>query len=194
MKKASMIAASILVLILQGCGDSSFSGGSGRAGGSADAKERGKSDTASADEKIDQDSKTSGAEDSDQTITALDLADDADGEVIGKCLAEWGKHPFKKQDLVQHRTVEVAAQMLGRSELKDLETTEEPEIIVVKVASSTLGAASLQLLNPKGWYCLDMSAQSLGSTDVTLHCDARIGNQKTSSGGLGRASMTKACD
>lgn len=129
----------------------------------------------------------------DDAITKLDLAETPDGDVIGKCLGEWGKTPFTKQSLQDHRTPEVQAQMLGRSTVQDLEASEAPEIVFVKVASATLGAASLKLMNPRGWYCLGMSAQSLCSTNVTLHCKPHIDNQTTSSGGLGSATLNKSC-
>lgn len=195
--KTLLATACITALILtSGCGESSFGGG-GQQGPSAskDKSQNLQSDDQARTDGPETDANATAEEpqNDDDTITTLDLAETPDGAVIGKCLAEWGKTPFTKQSLAEHRTIEVQAQMLGRSDVQDLEPTDEPEIVVVKVASATLGAASLKLMNPQGWYCMDMSAQSLGATDVTLHCKAHIGNQSTSSGGLGRATLNKSC-
>lgn len=192
MHSIRLMMTALTVMMLQSCGDSSFSGSAKQ-----NVPSKGTSDQSDADSDAgDHDVDTSADSDADTAadeISELDLAETPDGDVIGKCLAEWGKHPFKKQDLAEHRTLEVSASMLGRSELQDLESSDQPEIVVVKVQSSTLGAANITLMNPRGWYCLDMGAQSLGSTAVTLHCKARIGNQSTSSGGLGNASLKKTC-
>jgi hypothetical protein len=112
-------------------------------------------------------------------------ADDGDLTAIQGCLAHWGKTPFSKKDPT-FRTLSAKVKVLGiGGETVDDQVTTAPDLVLIKPNVAVLSKATLNLLNPEGWYCLKGQVSVLGKSEIHLHCSAHLASSKDGATVLG---------
>ena len=98
---------------------------------------------------------------------------------IAACLKAWGDHPFGKAP--QFRTLGTSFRVLGiGSEPDDTAPTSSPTLVLVGPSFNLLGASTIELLNPNGWYCMRTPVSLVGTLDIRANCKAHLA--ATSSG------------
>ena len=103
---------------------------------------------------------------------------------IAACLKAWGEHPFGKTP--QFRTLGPSAMIFGiGSETADTAPTSAPALVLVEPSFNLMGASSIDLLNPNGWYCLRTTVSILGTVNIRAHCKAQLASTSSGSTVLG---------
>ncbi len=160
-----------IFMITASCGDSNFSGNTGR--GSADADKTGK---ITGDDPY---GKTGDGPTGDEivVIPGDDLNDD--DKAMNKCLMKFGRHPFGQNQVMNYRKINTSVSVLGfGSGIVDDQISNGPELILISAAVNVLGEQTYQLLNPNGFYCLKVDVNVSASTRIDLHCNASLADSK----------------
>ncbi len=92
---------------------------------------------------------------------------------IDACLKAWGKHPFGQNPSFRKLAAKVKVLGIGGT-VKDMETSSQPELILVKHSVSVMSKQTYQLMNPNGWYCLKGAVAVLGKSEINIHCKAHL--------------------
>jgi hypothetical protein len=100
---------------------------------------------------------------------------------IAACLKAWGDHPFGKNPKFKTLGTTVKMFGIGKSAGDDIERTGSPSLVLVNPIFNLMGASTIELLNPNGWYCLRTTVNLLGVVNVRAHCKAQLA---ASSGGI----------
>ena len=97
---------------------------------------------------------------------------------VDECIAAWGKsspfHRGDRADLVMTGGVKVFG--IGSSDSNAQDATSKPQLVLVRPAVNVLGANTLKLMNPNGWYCFKSNVSVLGKITIEAHCDAHLAN------------------
>ena len=103
------------------------------------------------------------------------LASEAGDETaITKCLAAWGKHPFKGKN-PSYRTLRNHGKNHGyRERCGRQRTTSKPELILIKPAVNVMTKTAFRLLNPNGWYCFASNVTVMGVSAITAACSTHL--------------------
>jgi hypothetical protein len=104
--------------------------------------------------------------------------DPGDIAAVKACLKNFGKHPFHG-DKPKFRTMAAKVRVFGIGGSSHDETaTDKPELVLVKPNVAVLSKNDLNLLNPNGWYCLKGQVSVLGTSEIHLHCKAKLAASK----------------
>jgi hypothetical protein len=97
----------------------------------------------------------------------------ADDDVKG-CLKAWGDNPFNAAKPV-FTTLGTSVKVLGVGDtVEDLAETKAPALVYIKFNVAVLSSATLKLMNPNGWYCLQGKVDVLSKSKIQLQCDAKL--------------------
>ncbi|MEZ5643983.1 MAG: hypothetical protein R3E99_02275 [Burkholderiaceae bacterium] len=101
------------------------------------------------------------------------LAQDAPNTSIAACLKAWGTHPFG--DNPAYRTLSTSVKVFGiGQDTADRDATTEPALVLVNPGVNVMGGSQIELLNPRGWYCMRTTVNVMGGLTIKLHCDAQL--------------------
>lgn len=96
-----------------------------------------------------------------------------ENNLMAACLKAWGEHPFGTNP--RYKTLAKNLKVFGIGEdPKDTEVTSEPTLIMVNPGTNIMGGATLELLNPNGWYCLKSQVNIMGELTIKAHCKAHL--------------------
>jgi len=105
-------------------------------------------------------------------VPSLVSAEEVDGS-IAACLKAWGDHPFGKAP--QYRTVGTSFKLFGiGSGIADTQPTSTPSLVLINPSFNLLGASTIDLLNPNGWYCMRTTVTIMGKVNIRAHCKAQL--------------------
>lgn len=104
-----------------------------------------------------------------------------------KCISAWGtKSPFKNVSATKFRVIESEGSLFGLgADIKDTAKTNYPQLIVIESGANIMGKSNMNLLNPKGWYCMNGNVTVMGKTTINLACTASMANTTDSNTVLG---------
>jgi hypothetical protein len=107
----------------------------------------------------------------------------ADGP-IAACLKAWGDHPFGKDP--QFKTLGGSVKVFGiGSGTGEKEPTASPTLVLIPMNINLLGASTVELMNPNGWYCMQTNLSLVGTLSIRAHCKARIATTSAGSTAVG---------
>src|SRR5450432_3680138 len=113
------------------------------------------------------------------TLVALSISplcvaiESGDQAVLDNCINSWGdKSPFPKgTPATKEFDTGVKVFGVGRNALDD-EVTAKPSLILVRPAVNVMGKSTIQLGNPRGWYCFRSNTTVMGKITIQAICDA----------------------
>jgi hypothetical protein len=92
---------------------------------------------------------------------------------IAACLKTWGNHPFGSKP--QFKTLETSVTVFGIGRRAgDTAPTSSPALVLINPIFNVMGASTIELLNPNGWYCLRTTVSVLGGVNIRAHCKAQL--------------------
>jgi hypothetical protein len=92
---------------------------------------------------------------------------------IAACLKAWGDHPFGKNP--QFKTLATSVKVFGIGKTtSDTEPTSSPSLVLINPIFNVMGASTIELLNPNGWYCLRTTVSVIGRVSLRAHCKAQL--------------------
>ena len=113
-------------------------------------------------------------------------AQEVDGS-IAACLKAWVDHPFGKNP--KFKTLETSVKVFGiGTSAADTELTSSPSLVLINPIVNVMGASSIDLMNPNGWYCLRTTVNIVGGVSIRAHCKAQLA--ATSDGVAARGNNT----
>lgn len=122
--------------------------------------------------------------------TAMVHAGENDG-YVEQCLKVWGKHPFGKHP--RYKTLSASVKIFGIGQnIEDLLPTTEPELVLVDTGVNIMGGATMQLLNPNGYYCFRSNVNVMGGLTIRAHCKAHLASATDGLTVLGADSANKS--
>jgi len=103
---------------------------------------------------------------------SITFAEEIDG-TIAACLKAWGDHPFGKNP--QFKTLDSSVKVFGiGNSVGDTAPTGSPTLLLINPIFNLMGASTIDLMNPNGWYCLRTTVSLLGVVNIRAHCKARL--------------------
>lgn len=111
--------------------------------------------------------------------------------MINQCLSSWPDHPFEGDVFNYKRILASVNVMSAGNAVRDTVATPEPHFTLVTAAVNVMGMTRYKLMNPNGYYCIEVNVNVGAMVTIDLHCDAHIGtslvnvNVQGSSGGDG---------
>lgn len=118
-------------------------------------------------------------------------ADEDEVDAVVSCLKAWGQHPFGKQPKYKTLTSSVKVFGIGDNS-KDAEITNAPALVVVDPGVNVMGGATVELLNPNGWYCLKSQVNVMGGLTIKAHCKAHLASALSGVTVLGSANSNNS--
>ena len=110
-------------------------------------------------------------------------AGEVDGPVAA-CLKVWGDHPFGKNP--RYKTLDTSVTVFGiGARTADTEPTRSPTLVLINPSFNVMGGSTIELLNPKGWYCLRTAVSIMGRVSIRAHCKAHLASTSAGSTVLG---------
>ncbi|TNF58210.1 MAG: hypothetical protein EP308_00890 [Burkholderiales bacterium] len=92
---------------------------------------------------------------------------------IAACLKAWGKHPFGSNPA--YRTLSTSVKVFGiGQDTVDKQVTAQPALVLINPGVNVMGGSAIELLNPRGWYCMRTTVNVMGGMEIRVHCDARL--------------------
>jgi hypothetical protein len=92
---------------------------------------------------------------------------------LAACLKAWGKHPFGNSPA--YRTLSTSVKVFGiGQDTVDNQVTAEPALVLINPGVNVMGGSRIELLNPRGWYCMRTTVNVMGGMEIKVHCDARL--------------------
>lgn len=92
---------------------------------------------------------------------------------IAACLKAWGDHPFG--DKPQYKTLGTSFTVFGiGGGASDTEVTGTPTLVLINPSFNLLGVSNIDLMNPKGWYCMRTAVSIVGNVNLRAHCKAQL--------------------
>lgn len=92
---------------------------------------------------------------------------------IAACLKAWGQHPFGNNP--SYRTMSTSVKVFGIGQnTVDNQVTSEPALVLINPGVNVMGGSTIELLNPRGWYCMRTTVNVMGGMEIKVHCDARL--------------------
>ena len=110
---------------------------------------------------------------------------------IAACLTAWGTHPFGRNP--QFKTMQTSVKVFGLGKnSSDTERTNAPSLVLVNPGVNVMGGATIDLLNPNGWYCLRTTVNVMGGVNIRAHCKAHLASTSDGTTVMGNNSENKA--
>jgi len=110
---------------------------------------------------------------------------------IAACLKAWGEHPFGKTP--QFKTMGTSFKVFGiGNDISDTAPTPSPALVLIEPNFNLMGASTIALLNPNGWYCMRTTVNLLGQVTVRAHCKARLAGASDGSVALANESANRS--
>lgn len=120
------------------------------------------------------------------STTAFAATDQA---VLDACIASWGgKAPFKKgTPAASVISPGVKVFGIGGKGGNHDQVTAKPALVLVRPAVNVMGKSTIQLVNPKGWYCFRSNVTVAGKIEIQAPCTAQIASSKEDGTAVGAA-------
>lgn len=155
-----------------GCGEVELTSGSATRHDSAGLAQGETPDAIPSEADTDDGSGDARVPEAEDTVTGMEEAPDV---LIDKCLAGVEEHPFSEEELANPRLLYVQQKNHNnRVSARDAEVTETPQLTLVVVRSKNVNKGVIELLNPNGWYCVDLVAKNANKFRIKVACDATI--------------------
>lgn len=114
-----------------------------------------------------------------------------EGGSMANCLKAWGKHPFGANPA--YKTLATSVKVFGIGEdPKDTEATPSPSLVMVNPGVNVMGGTTVELLNPKGWYCFRTNVNVMGGLTIKAHCKAHLASATDGTTVMGNNSDKKS--
>lgn len=110
---------------------------------------------------------------------------------IASCLKAWGTHPFGAEPRFKTMATSVKVFGIGQNPA-DTQTTQSPALVLVNTGVNVMGATTVELLNPNGWYCFRSNVNVMGSLKIRAHCKAHLASAHDGTTVLGSNSANKS--
>ena len=123
-------------------------------------------------------------------VSVPGLAEEAERS-IDSCLSAWVTHPFGKSPRYRSLATSVKVFGIGGS-TADTERTDWPSLILVNPGVNVMGEATLELLNPNGWYCFRSNVNVMGTLKIRADCRAHLASAADGATVLGSNSGNKS--
>lgn len=92
---------------------------------------------------------------------------------IAACLKAWGDHPFGSKP--KFKTLGTSVKVFGLgSDTGDTAPTSSPSLVLINPILNAMGASTIELLNPNGWYCVRTTLSVMGRVNLRAHCKAQL--------------------
>lgn len=105
----------------------------------------------------------------------LRTGDRGDQEILRRCLAAWGQHPFDASTDLRARFIESSVRIMGFGrENRDDDATSYPQLILVRPSVNVMTKTTYELHNPNGWYCFDANVTVMGKSVIRADCRAQL--------------------
>lgn len=174
-----------LTLLISGCADSDFAGGSeNNRGTKAENQSEPGSDTDATSNKTVQ----SGINTSDDESKSTNESDSLGGEEtalleneetdldLTECKNSWEElDPFTETQWKHPRVVHVTGEKHLNATFQDNKETEDPALVVIVIDVEKHTSVDLNLQNPQGWYCIKVASEKHFEFNVASNCDAHLG-------------------
>ncbi len=92
---------------------------------------------------------------------------------IAACLQAWGNHPFSSNPSYKTLATSVKVFGIGQNTV-DSEVTSGPSLVLINPGVNVMGGSTIELLNPRGWYCMRTTVNVMGGMEIKVHCDAQL--------------------
>lgn len=176
-----------LFLGLSGCNESGLSGSSSRQAAKPKAAESTKTSTTtekktattpqtSEDEtKIEEVEETEAPEET-ATAAATDTLVDGEASVtLSECLKQWPDHPFSAAQIASAEEVNLD-QSNNNNDISyhDDKVSAAPRLVVITISSKNVNAGTIELLDPKGWYCVDVLSKAANNFTIAAACTSVV--------------------
>lgn len=113
-----------------------------------------------------------------------------DKKIVG-CIEEWGQANISKDALRGYKKLTANNEGFSSSVLKDTKKTDEPRLVLVKAASTGFAGVRMELMNPNGWYCVDVKNVGFSASNLMLHCDSELAGYQTENKGFSNAQESR---
>lgn len=110
---------------------------------------------------------------------------------IAACLKAWGTHPFGANPRYKTLSTSVKVFGIGDSPI-DAQPTSAPALVLVNTGVNVMGGATLELLNPNGWYCFKSNVNVMGSLKIRAACKAHLASARDGTTVLGSNADNKS--
>lgn len=112
-------------------------------------------------------------------------------DAIASCLKGWGKHPFGNHPT--YKTLATSVKIFGiGNDPSDSEVTSSPSLVLVNPGVNVMGGATINLLNPNGWYCFRTNVNVMGGLTIKAHCKAHLASATEGTTVMGSDSSQKS--
>ena len=94
-------------------------------------------------------------------------------EPLGNCLQQWGPEntPFDEGAVRQYLSLNFNGDDVS---YKDIFMTDEPKLTFLEITADEVDDINLRLMNPNGWYCLNVAVTTMDDLTIKVHCEAKI--------------------
>ena len=113
-----------------------------------------------------------------------------DKKVVG-CIEQWGQTNLSKTALLGYKKQTAKNEGFASSVLKDTKKTDEPRLVFVSAASTGFSGVRMELLNPNGWYCVDVKNVGFSGSNLMLHCDSELAGFNAENKGFSNTQETR---
>ncbi len=101
----------------------------------------------------------------------------AESQALQECLKQWTNppHPFTTEALRQPQVVSLKQSSQNNELLySDNVATDKDKLILINFDISIGNQSSIALKNPKGWYCLNVTAKVINNFKIALACKSQL--------------------
>ncbi|NRA68194.1 MAG: hypothetical protein HRU19_27165 [Pseudobacteriovorax sp.] len=106
---------------------------------------------------------------------------------LGSCLSAMENlEDFKVGDALDYRIIEaIVPNNIEEIEIEDAQTTETPEIVLIKIPGENAGEIEVSLGNPNGLYCVEVAMTSVEEVEIESFCNAQVLKTELNSASIG---------
>ena len=126
-----------------------------------------------------------------EKILAEDGSISDDDIKILSCISQWGELGFSKEALKGYKKLGVSSEGFASGTIKDTKASEKPRLVLVQASSTGFAGAHIELMNPKGWYCIDVANVGFSSSRILMHCDAEEAGFNQKNTGFSSTQVTR---
>jgi hypothetical protein len=94
---------------------------------------------------------------------------------LANCLKDWSDHPFSAAELGSPEEVSVD-QSNGNNGIiySDDKASDTPRLVLITITAKNVNSSVLELLDPKGWYCVDVQSKAANNFTILADCKAVV--------------------
>jgi hypothetical protein len=97
------------------------------------------------------------------------------GAALANCMKDWPAHPFSEAELASPEEIVVEESNDNNGTIySDDESSEKPRLVLITITSKNVNSSVLELLDPKGWYCVDVLSKAANNFTIRADCKAVV--------------------